>query len=91
MTRDLGDNIKVKCGTIAGTLNMMRKEGQLVRRRRGRQKVLWSLAEDGNRKRINGEEEPPKTASRFVTASQKSKKSGKRLVDGNSMTYPVEN
>ena len=65
MTRDLGDNIKVKCGTIAGTLNMMRKEGQLVRRRRGRQKVPWSLAGNGKRERIKDEEKLSKTGSRF--------------------------
>ena len=46
------------------------KDGSLVRRRKGSQKVLWSLADNGKRERIKNEEPIPKTGSRFVTASQ---------------------
>ena len=69
-TRELRENIDVKCDTVAGVLNLMLEEGVLIRRRKGKQKVLWSLAEDGNRKRNKSAEKPPDTASRFVTASQ---------------------
>ena len=61
----LGDNIKVKCATIAGVLNLMGEKGRLIRRRKGKQKVLRSRAEDGNRKRIKSEETTPKIDSRF--------------------------
>ena len=61
----MGDNIKVQCDTIADALNVMGEEGGLIRRRKGKQKVLWSLAEDGNRKRNKSEAKPLKTGSRF--------------------------
>ena len=51
--------------TIAGLLNVMGEEGRLIRLRKSEQKVLWSLGEDGNRKRIKCQEKPPKTGSRF--------------------------
>ena len=65
MTRELRENIEVTYDAIAGVLNQMLEEGGLMRCRKGRQEVLLSLAEDGNRKRIKSEEQPPKTGSRF--------------------------
>ena len=90
-TRELRENIEVKCDTIAGVLNQMLEDGRLVRRRKGRQKVLWSLAGNGKRERIKDEDKPPKTGSRFSTGSQKSERNGNRLVSINSRAYPVEN
>ena len=52
MTRELRDNIEIQYDTIAGLLNVMGEEGRLIRLRKSEQKVLWSLGEDGNRKRI---------------------------------------
>ena len=45
---ELRERIEVKCDAIIGALNMMR-EDDLVRRRKRRQKVLWSLAGNGER------------------------------------------
>ena len=91
-TRELRENIEIRCDTIAGVLNGMLEEGWLLRRRKGKQKVLWSLAEGGNRQRTQSGEKPLKTGSRFVTASQKSETNGNRCnVSMNSRTYPVEN
>ena len=69
-TRELRENIDARCETIAGTLNQMLEEGRLVRCRKGKQMVLWSLGEIGNQERIQGGEEPLKTGSRFSTGSQ---------------------
>ena len=85
------ENIEVKCDAIAGVLNQMLEDGRLVRRRKGKQKVLWSLAGNGKRERIIDEDKPPKTGSRFVTASQISERNGNRLVSINTRAYPVEN
>ena len=90
-TRELRENIEVKCDTIAGVLNQMLEDGRLLRRRKGRQKVLWSLAGNGKRERIKDEDEPPKTGSRFKTGSQKPERNGNRLDSMNSRAYPVEN
>ena len=90
-TRELRENIDARCDTIAGTLNQMLEEGRLVRRRKGKQKVLWSLGEVGNQERIQSGEKPLKTGSRFSTGSQKSKTSGSGLVDRKEKTCPVEN
>ena len=79
------DNIDVKCDTIAGVLNLMLEEGRLIRLRKGEQKVLWSLAEDGNRKRIKSEVKPLKTGSQnqketgtglFSTGTERERKIG---------------
>ena len=59
------ENIEVKCDAIAGVLNQMLEDGRLVRRRKGKQKVLWSLAEDGNLKQMKSAEKPPETASQI--------------------------
>ena len=67
------------------------EEGGLSRRRKGRQKVLWNRAEDGNHKRNKNEEKTPKTGSGFSTGSQESKKAGIGLVDRKDKTCPVEN
>ena len=90
-TRELRENIEVKCDTIAGVLNQMLEDGRLVRRRKGKQTVLWSLADNGKRERIKDEGKPPKTGSRFSTGSQKSESNGNRLDSINSIAYPVEN
>ena len=62
-TRELRDNIEIQYDTIADILNVMGEEGRLIRRRKSKKKVLWSLAEDGNRKRTKSVEKPPKTGS----------------------------
>ena len=90
-TRELKETVEVRYDTITGVLNGMREEGRLIRRRKGKQTVLWSLAGGEVPGRRESEKESPETASRFETASQKSEKNGKRLVAGNSTTYPVEN
>ena len=90
-TRELRENIEAKCDTIAGVLNQMLEDGRLVRRRKGRQKVLWSLAGGEVPGRRESEKESPKTGSRFQTGSQKSERNGNRLVSINSRAYPVEN
>ena len=69
----------------------MREEGRLVRRRKGKQTVLWSLADNGKPQRTKDEDNPSKTGPRCSTGPQKSEENGKRLVAGNSMTCPVEN
>ena len=90
-TRELRENIEIRCDTIAGVLNGMLEEGRLLRRRKGKQKVLWSLAENGKRERIRDEDKALKTGSRFQTGSQKPDRNGNRLVSMNSRTCPVEN
>jgi len=90
-TRELKETVEVRYDTIAGVLNHMLEDGRLARRRKGKQKVLWSLAGNGKRDQTKDEDKPPKTASRSVTASQNPEKNGKRLVAGNSTAYPVEN
>ena len=42
--RELRQNIEVRCDTIARALIEMKEEGRLVRRRKGKQRVLWGLA-----------------------------------------------
>jgi len=78
---ELRENINVRNDTIAGVLNGMREEGRLLRRRKGKQRALWSLAEDGNPERLQSGEKPHKTGSRFSTGSQESKNLGSGLVD----------
>ena len=73
-TRELRDNIEIQYDTIADILNVMGEEGRLIRRRKGKKKVLWSLAEDGNQKRTKSVEKPPKTGS------QNSERNGNRFV-----------
>ena len=90
-TRELRENIEARCDTIAGVLNHMLEEGRLIRRRKGKQKVLWSLAEDGNQERMQSKEKPLKTGSRFSTGSQESTIPGSGLVDRKEKTCPVEN
>ena len=90
-TRELRENIEARCDTIAGVLNHMLEDGRLVRRRKGKQKVLWSLAGNGQQERTNDEEKPPKTGSRFSTGSQESKTPGNGSVDRKEKTCPVEN
>ncbi len=90
-TRELRENIEVKSDTIAGVLNDMLEDGRLVRRRKGKQKVLWSLAGNGKQEQTKDEDKPPETGSRFKTGSQKSERNGNRLVSMNTRTYPVEN
>ena len=57
-TRELRDNMEVRCETIAGVLNHMLEDGRLIRCRKRKQKVLWSLAEDGNQERMQSGEKP---------------------------------
>ena len=90
-TRELKENIETRHDTIAGVLNHMLEDGGLVRRRKGKRKVLWSLAEGGNQERTNDEGKPLKTGSRFETGSQKSKTPGIGSVDRKEKTCPVEN
>ena len=49
-TRELKETLEVRYDEFAGTLKVMGEEGGLIRRRKGRQKMLWSLSEDGNPK-----------------------------------------
>ena len=90
-TRELRENIEARCDTIAGVLNLMLEEGRLVRRRKGKQKVLWHLAGNAQQERTNDEDKRLKTGSRFETGSQKSKTPGIGLVDRKEKTCPVEN
>ena len=90
-TRELRKNIEDRIDTIAYVLNLMLEDGRLVRRRKGKQKVLWSLAEDGNQERMQCGEKLLKTGSRFSTGSQKSKPPGISSVDRKEKTCPVEN
>ena len=90
-TRELRENIEVKCDTIAGVLNRMLEDGRLLRRRKGRQKVLWSLADNGKRDHTRDKDKPPQTGSRFSTGSQESERNPNRSVPMNSTAYPVEN
>lgn len=89
-TRELRENIEARNDTIAGVLNGMLEEGCLVRRRKGKQKVLWSLAEDGDQERMQSGEKPLKTGSRLSTGSQESKAPEIGSVDRKEMTCPVE-
>ena len=59
-TRELRENTEIQYDNIARVLSLMVEEGGLSRRRKGEHKVLGSLAEDGNRKRIKNAEKPPK-------------------------------
>ena len=63
----------------------MREYVRLIRRRKGEQKVLWSLAGNGKQERIKNEDKPLKTGSRFSTGSQKSERNGNRLVSLNTI------
>ncbi len=78
-TRELRDNIEIQYDTIADILNVMGEEGRLIRRRKGKKKVLWSLAEDGNQKRTKSVEKPPKTGS------QNSERNGNRFFSINTI------
>ena len=49
-TRELKETVEVRYEKFADTLKVMGEEGGLIRRRKGRQKMLWSLSEDGNPK-----------------------------------------
>ncbi len=84
-------NIEARNDTIAGVLNEMLEEGRLIRRRKGKQKVLWSLAEDGDQERMQSGEKPLKTGSRLSTGSQESKAPEIGSVDRKEKTCPVEN
>ena len=90
-TRELRENIEARNDTIAGVLNRMLDEGLLIRRRWGKRKVLWSLADNGKQERIRDEEKPPKNGSRFANGSQESKSGGIGSDDRNETTCPVEN
>ena len=72
-TRELRENIEARCDTIAGVLNLMLEEGRLVRRRKGKQKVLWHLAGNAQQERTNDEDKRLKTGSRFETGSKNQK------------------
>ncbi len=90
-TRELRENIEARNDTIAGVLNGMLEEGRLIRRRKGKQKVLWSLAEDGDQERMQSEEKPLKTGSRLSAGSQESIAPEIGSVDRKEKTCPVEN
>ena len=90
-TRELKETAEVRYDTVAGVLNGMREDGRLLRRRKGKQSVLWSLAGGAIPGRRRSEKEISETASRSVTASQETENNGKRLVAGNSTACPVEN
>lgn len=90
-TRELRENIEVKNDTIAGVLHKMMEEKQLRRRRKGKQKVLWRLAGNGQQERTNDEDKPPETGPRFETGPQETKTPGIGLVDRKEKTCPVEN
>ena len=82
------ENIEARNDTIAGILNLMLEDGHLVRRRKGKQKILWSLADNGKRERIKDEEKPLKTGSRLSTGSQVSKTPGIGPVDRKRQDLP---
>ena len=78
-TREPKENIETRYDTIAGVLNDMLEKGRLIRRRKGKRKVLWSLAEAGNQERMQSGEKALKTSSRLLTSSQESKPTGSGL------------
>ena len=90
-TRELRENIEARNDTIAGVLNHMLEDGGLVRRRKGKRKVLWHLADNGQQGRTIDQHKPPENGSRFKNGSQKSKTPGSGSVDRKEKTCPVEN
>ena len=90
-TRELRENIEVKNDTVAGVLHKMMEENQLRRRRKGKQKVLWSLAGRAVRERINSEKEACKTGPLIPTGPQTEEKKGTGLNPADATAYPVEN
>ena len=90
-TRELRENIEVKNDTVAGVLHKMMEENQLRRRRKGKQKVLWSLAGRAVRERIKSEKEACKTGPLVSTGPQTEEIEGTGLNPGDATAYPVEN
>ena len=90
-TRELRENIEVKNDTVAGVLHKMMEENQLRRRRKGKQKVLWSLAGRVVRERMNTDKEPLKTGPLVSTGPQTVEIKGTGLNPGDTTAYPVEN
>ena len=90
-TRELKETVEVRYDTIAGVLNLMLEDGGLVRRRKGKRKVLWHLVGNGKQERTIDEDKPPENGSRFKNGSQKSKPPGIGSVDRKEKTCPVEN
>ena len=70
-TRELRENIEGKNDTIASVLNELAGQGRLRRRRKGKQKVLWSL--------VSREEESLKTGSCTSTSSLREEQMGTGL------------
>jgi len=68
-TRELRENIEVKSDTIAGVLHRTLEDWRLLRRRKGRQKVLGSLAGNGKRDHTRHEDNTPTKVSRFSICS----------------------
>ena len=89
-TRELRENIEARNDTIAGVLHHMLEKGGLTRRRKGKQKVLWSLAEDRDQERMQSGERSLKTGSRSSTGSQESNTLGIGSVDRKEKVCPVE-
>ena len=75
-TWELKETLEVRYDKFAGTLKVMGEEGGLIRCRKGRQKMLWSLGEDGNLKQMKSAEKPPETGSQTI---RKSERHGNRL------------
>jgi hypothetical protein len=69
--RELIETLEFRYDKFAGTLKVMGEEGGLIRRRKGRQKMLWSPGEDGNLKQMNSAEKPPETGSQTIRKSER--------------------
>ena len=72
-TRELRENIEGKNDTIASVLNELAGQGRLRRRRKGKQRVLWSLVNEEIPGRSPSRQESLETGSqnRFPTRTEK--------------------
>ena len=80
-TRELRENIQGKNNTLAGVLNEMAGQGRLRRRKKGKQKVLWSLA--------GGEEGPLETGSPTSNSPLTEEKGGTGISPTETKSYAV--
>ena len=81
-TRELRENIQGKNNTLAGVLKEMAGQGRLRRRKKGKQKVLWSLA--------GGEEGPLETGSPASNSPLTEEKRGTGISLTDTKSYAVK-
>ena len=84
-TRELRENIEGKNDIISSVLNELAGQGQLKRRKQGKQKVLWSLAGGEIPEKIDDAKEPLQTGS--LVKEQR----GTGLNSINTNGYPSKN